>query len=326
MDKQKVKLILLVLISLALLSIVVFQRAQNPKKSNAFFIMDTFFEVTTTDKKVDPAFMKDLENHINQIDAKLNTYNPTSEISQINQNAGIKEVRVSEETFNVLRTAVLFTEMSDGLFSITFQPLQDLYGFQTSEFRVPSKSEIENVLPLLNVKKIQLNEDTKTVFIQDKRIKINLSGLLKGYVLDQVKSYMDSSSIKTYFLNFGGNLYIKGDKPEKIGIKNPRSDGVIYSFPLQDGFVSTSADYQQFFERGNLRYTHIVNPLTGSAVQKMQTVTVVANSGIMSDFLSTTLFLMDPKDIEPLLLKNHQSVFFYAYDGTKEYKNQRLSK
>jgi FAD:protein FMN transferase len=281
--------------------------------------MDTFFEIVSTDQKVNQKLQKEVEELISEIDLEINTYNPKSEIAFINQNAGIKEIYLSLPTFKILQTGYHLSEISDGLFDITFQPLQDIYGFENSQYKIPETWEIEETKQKVNYKKMILNEKNRSAYLANPGMKINVSGFMKGYVLDQVKELLNQKRIKNYFLNFGGNLYIHSDKEEKIGIKHPRNDSIIFSFPLKEGFVSTSADYQQFFERTNHRYTHIINPITGSAIQKMQTITVVCNSGILSDFLSTTLFLLDPNEINQKLFKMNQKIEYYAYDGAKEY-------
>jgi thiamine biosynthesis lipoprotein len=284
--------------------------------------MDTFFEITSKDDRINNQIKNEIEDLVIQIDKKINAYNPLSEIAQVNQNAGIKKTIVSSETFKNLKTAYQFSVISEGLFDVTFKPLQDLYGFENGMYKIPEQPEIEKAKQKVNYKKMILEEKDQSVFLTESGMQINLSGFMKGYVLDKVKQFLDQREIKNYFLNFGGNLYIHAASEEQIGIKHPRQDNIIFSFPLKEGFVSTSADYQQYFEKNNQRYTHIVNPLTGSSQQKLQTMTVVCESGILSDFLSTTLFLLDPKDIEQKLLKIDQKIEYYAFDGKKEYKSK----
>jgi thiamine biosynthesis lipoprotein len=322
MDKRQKKMVSVFLVLFCLLLFAYFRWHKEPNHSVSFFAMDTFFEITSKDDRINNQIKNEIEDLVIQIDKKINAYNPLSEIAQLNQNAGIKKIKVSSETFKNLKTAYQFSVISEGLFDVTFKPLQDLYGFENGMYKIPEQPEIEKAKQKVNYKKMILEEKDQSVFLTESGMQINLSGFMKGYVLDKVKQFLDQREIKNYFLNFGGNLYIHAASEEQIGIKHPRQDNIIFSFPLKEGFVSTSADYQQYFEKNNQRYTHIVNPLTGSSQQKLQTMTVVCESGILSDFLSTTLFLLDPKDIEQKLLKMDQKIEYYAFDGKTEYKSK----
>jgi thiamine biosynthesis lipoprotein len=312
----------LVFLLILIIFILIFMRyGFRQQKSRAFFFMDTFFEITSSSKYLNESSFNEIDKLVNMIDGQINSYNPNSEVSLINLNAGVKPVQVSKETFLLLKKAYHYSEISDGLFDVTFKPLQDLYGFETGKFTLPTSISIENAKKKVNYKKIYFQESSDSVYLTELGMNINTSAIMKGYVLDRVKLLLSQNHIPNYFLNFGGNLYIHGDKSEKIGIKHPRKENVIFSFPLKNGFVSTSADYQQFFQQGTMRYTHIVNPLSGLCNQKMQSVTVVANSGIESDFLSTTLFLLDPGEIGKWLQDKKINVQYYAYDGSKEFTN-----
>lgn len=282
--------------------------------------MDTFFEISSSDKNFNKKLEKEVEDLITKIDKQMNCYNETSEVATINQLAGRKEVPVSKETFRVLKQSIQFSELTDGLFDVTFQPIQDLYGFKEGVFHIPDKGEIEKAKQLVDYRKIIFNESYSSILLNEPGMKINLSGFLKGYVLDQVKELLLKRGVNQFLINFGGNIGVLNNKHTLIGVKHPRKEAVIHSFSVKEGFVSTSADYQQFFEKNGIRYTHIVNPKTGGCIQKMQTVSVVAETGILSDFLSTTLFLLEPTQIPIMIKKLNFPISVYAKDGVEEYK------
>jgi thiamine biosynthesis lipoprotein len=315
------KNIVFLVILLGFLIFAYSKRHINEKHSIAFFAMDTFFEITSNDKCVNEDLKKEVESLVAKIDKQINSYNPDSEIAQINRNAGKKETIVSVSTFHILSTAYHYSEISNGLFDVTFEPLQNLYGFENGVYQIPNEAEIKASRKKVDYRKMILNPKNQSVILAEQGMKINLSGLMKGYVLDEVHKLINQKGCTAFFLNFGGNLYIQNDTAEKIGIKHPRQENVIFSFPLTEGFVSTSADYQQFFEKNNHRYTHIINPITGSAIQKMQTMTVVGNSGILTDFLSTSLFLLDTRDIEKTVKTLNMDIEYFAYDGKNIFRS-----
>lgn len=321
--KNPIRMILIISLILGFSYLVLFRIRikESYQKKHIFFAMDTFLEISIEDKSFDKKIFKAIEDKVSQIDFKLNAYNKNSELSKINISAGLFPVKVSSDVFNILTTVLSYAKKSNGLFDITFQPIQDLYGFSSGNYNVPNQIEIKKTKELVDFKYIVMNPSDGSVFLKKKNMVINLSGIIKGYVLDEIKKLIESNKIERYHLNFGGNLYIHSNKKEKIGIKHPRMDSIIKIFWIQDGFISTSADYQQYFEKNGSRYSHIVNPLTGSAQSKMQSVTVVGDSGIESDFLSTFLYLKDPAILNQYIIESFPGILFFAYDGEKEYIN-----
>lgn len=319
---NKIKFLTILMVMLISISLVYFLFFQTKYRSIVFFTMDTFFELRMDQRDYNRFLEKEVKNEVKRIDFLLNSYQDFSEISQINKYAGLKPVKVSEETYHVIQKAIEYCKKSNGLFDITFQPLQDIYGFNDGKFHVPEKNEIKIAREKVNYKKIVLNPIFKTIYLSDKSMKINCSGFLKGYVLDCTSKLIKEKKISNFSINFGGNLYIRNNIKQKIGIKHPRENTVIKSFWIKEGFVSTSADYQQYFEKDGQRYTHIINPLTGSAQHTFETVTVLGLDGMLTDFLSTNLFLMEPYQVNDWLQSIDSKIYYYAFDGKKDYKNQ----
>jgi len=319
MKKQKILNVVCFLILCVTLVIVIrVNKSRTYQKPYVFFAMDTFFEITIEDKQFDKDIFNKIENKVYQIDQLLNAYNPTSEVAKINKNAGITPVKVSPEVIRFLSTTDSYFRKTNGLFDVTFQPIQDLYGFSSGQYHVPSQEEIKKSKMLVNNKKLIIHPINKTAFLEEKNMVVNLSAVLKGYVLDEVKQVIELNHIKRYHLNFGGNLYIHSNQKEKIGIKHPRAESIIKTFWVQDGFVSTSADYQQYFEKDGLRYSHIVNPITGSAHSELKSVTVVGDSGMETDFLSTYLYLSNPRSIQKYVETYFPNIQYFTFDGIKE--------
>jgi len=291
-----------------------------PKQNRrVFFAMDTFFEITSSEEVNWDEIEKDVKSSINQLDLMINSYQPASEISQINQNAGIQPVKVTPDTYLLLQQAIELSQLSKGCFDITFQPLQDLYGFETGDYHVPDLQEIEQAKLLVGYEKIVFNKTDQTVYLPHPGMKINCSGLIKGIVLDRIRLLLSSKGMDFYTLNFGGNLYIQSNKEEKIGIKSPYNNDIVKVIPLKSGFVSTSSNGEQYFIQNEKRYSHIVNPLNGSAESTNDSVTIISNSGLLSDFLSTYLYLLPEEKAEQFISQHYPETGFLII------QNQQIS-
>lgn len=264
--------------------------------------MDTFFEINSPEKCHWDEIEKEIQERINHLDLLLNSYNPKSEVSLINQNAGIQPVPISLETYTILLEAVEFCQVTGGLFDITFQPFQDLYGFETGAYHVPDSQEILETQLLIGYSSIVFDETIHSVYLPRIGMKINCSGFIKGKVLDHIQLLLNSKGILNYSLNFGGNLYIQSVQEEKIGIKSPYNNEIIKVVPVKTGFVSTSSNGEQFFIQDGRRYSHIVNPLDGSAASVNDSVTVISSSGFLSDCLSTYLYLLPENRAKQFIL------------------------
>lgn len=260
--------------------------------TDVFYAMDTFFEINVpkeTKNKED--VVESVKKLVFSIDSKLNRYNPDSEISKINKYGFKQNVKVSPETIEVLKRAIYYGDISEGFFDITFEPLQNLYGFDTQNFKVPHKNEIEKAKNFVNYKYIFIDDNSLSVRLLKENVIINLSGLIKGYTLDKVSEFLLEKKIINHYLNFGGNILVNGVERKKIGIMNPRKDNILFHVYLENSSISTSADYQQFFEKNGKRFTHIVNPKDGNVSFPRQAVVAIAKKGIDADFLSTTIFI-----------------------------------
>lgn len=309
-------LLLIVLVILVFGNHFLKQPNQNTDR-HIFFAMDTFFEIQSNEIVNWNKVLKQIQTELALIDDQLNAYHQNSEIAMINQNASKEPVKVSEVTFNTIKKAIEFGTSSNGLFDISFQPLQDLYGFEQGQYRVPTPQEIEETKKSVNFAYIKLNEGKQEVQFLKPGMKLNLSGLIKGIALDRIVKYLQSEGMYEFSLNFGGNLYIQSDKEETIGIKNPSGSDIITSILVKKGFVSTSSNGEQYFIQNDLRYSHIINPITGSAASSNDSVTVVSDTGILSDFLSTYLYLLPVGEISEYMQDNFPEAGYYVIQKNK---------
>jgi len=260
--------------------------------------MGTFWEVTSPDKKASQIVF----NEVNRLDQLLSKYNPRSEISILNRTGKLK---VSSDTFYLIKKSKEFWQISDGAFDISVASLVDLWGFSDKKTKIPTDKEIQLTLALVGSDKIILQENNSMVEFKLPGMKIDLGAIAKGYALDCAVKKLKESKINSCLINAGGQVYALGEKfssPWKIAIKNPRQPGNLEVLTLKDQSSSTSGDYQQYFQVNNKRYSHIINPKTGYPVDsKINSVTVIDKSGLNADALSTTIFILGTKEIKRLL-------------------------
>ena len=264
-------------------------------KGEAWLVMDTFFEFQVPSSQYTKELKPALSLMIEAIDLELNVYREGSEIQSLNHLAISKQTQIkSKNLYKAIREALSLSELSSGLFDPSFEPLQNAYGFHDGQLRIPETDELYRLLQNLGWKNILLDPNGYSIRYKKESLKLNLSALKKGMVLDEIALYLDSKNMDEYVLNFGGSLKIKKKTPLTVMIQHPRKPMPAGKTQISSGCISTSSDGQQFFEKEGKRYSHIINPLTGSAQNPTQSITIYhPGSAMMADMLSTTLLLME---------------------------------
>ncbi len=225
---------------------------------------------------------------------------PTSEINRINRYAGVRPVKVSDETFRILERAKGYSERFNGLFDVTIGALTYRWGFSNNnmnqQISIPSQKELAALLPLVNYKRMILNERDTTVYLEKRGMKIDLGGIAKGYAIDRGVDVLRKNNIHQFFLNAGGDIYTSGKKDGVenwwVGIKHPRHlDRIIARFKLSDYAVATSGDYERFAIIKGKRYHHIIDPRSGLPSARCQSVTILAPTAEEADAIATYAFV-----------------------------------
>jgi thiamine biosynthesis lipoprotein len=230
---------------------------------------------------------------IRRIENLMSKYKPDSEISRLNQ---LGKLRLSPDTYYILKKAGEFWKISDGAFDATVGPLLDIWGFTRKHYRMPSAEKIKNALSLVGFDKIIFDDANNSVKFKTKGMKIDLGGIAKGYAVDCAVKKLKEKGVSSCLINAGGQVYALGDnfgRPWNVAIRNPRANSVVDYLKLKDRAVSTSGDYEQYFIKAKHRYSHIFNPKTGyPADSGVISVTVVAPDGLTADALSTSIFIL----------------------------------
>jgi thiamine biosynthesis lipoprotein len=280
-------------------------------------------ELWADDKeKADRAIDAVLEE-MRHIDDSMSTYKPTSEVSQVNARAADGPMRITKELFDLLATAKEYSVITDGAFDITYASVGYMYDFRK---RVrPSEGEIAKALPAVDYRHVLLDAKKQTVQFSQKGVRIDLGGIAKGYSVDRGIDVLKTLGFTRAYVSAGGDSRIIGDrfgKPWMVGIRDPRKGAgeVITRIPLVDAAISTSGDYERFFEEDGVRYHHIIDPHTGHSASKVRSATVIGPYATRTDGLSKTAFVLGPEkameiynridDIDAIIVKLDGTVIY----------------
>ncbi len=262
------------------------------------FAMGTFVVQRVYGKNAEEATKKVLQR-IREIEAKMSINFSKSEINRLNLLSGTGYARLSPETFYVIEEAVKYGNFSKGVFDITVGPLVEVWGISSEAPAVPSFKKIDNILRLIDYRSIMLHRDSLSAKLEKQGQAVDLGGIAKGFAGDETVRIYKENEIESAYVNIGGNVVVSGNKPDnmpwRIGIQNPREENGKYIgiVSVSDRAVVTSGDYQRYFYENGIRYHHIFNPYTGyPADSGLISATVIAESSIEADALSTTLFIL----------------------------------
>lgn len=260
-------------------------------------LMSTIMQITVVGEEtprraaaVDAAFAE-----IERLEGLLSEWRPDSEISAINRAAGQTPVKVSEDTLAVVRAGLSVSRWSEGAFDLSWAALRGLYSFQPGEERIPTDSEIRARLPLIAYRQIVVDEVAHTVFLRKSGMTLGTGGIAKGYALDRAGQVLRNAGIEQYMLFGGGQVQVqgrKGSRPWRVGIQHPRQNDYFAFLTVEGGSISTSGDYEHAFVRNGKRWHHLVDLQTGRPIDHTTSVTVLADSGLYADALSTAIFAM----------------------------------
>lgn len=299
---QKLKSFILILLALIIALFGISGCSSEPEVfEEELYALNTIISLTIYSEN-QTALIKAKEE-INRLEALLSVTAEGSDISRINATPGVF-VKVSEDTFKLIKTSIDVSDNTRGVFDITVYPAVMIWGFTTSGYKVPTQNEIEKIKPSVNYKKIILDESTRSVKIPS-GTSLDLGGIAKGYIADKAAEVLISQGVTSALLNFGGNIRLIGTKPDgkdfKIGIKAPFSEGYFGILKAQNVTVSTAGGYERYFEENGKIYHHIINPFTASPAESdILSSTVVGKSGEICDSLATSAFIMGSNKLSEL--------------------------
>ncbi|MET0066057.1 MAG: FAD:protein FMN transferase [Candidatus Thiodiazotropha sp.] len=265
--------------------------------------------------------IQEVFDEFRRLDDKLSPYKEHSELSLVNRMAAEAPVPISWEFFHLLEISQDYSRLTDGAFDITFASVGHLYNYRKAI--KPSHEATQASLPLIDYQHVILNKQQNSVFFQRPGVQIDLGGIAKGFAVDQAIDLLRKRGIAHALVTAGGDSRLLGDhqgRPWQIGIQAPRrKNAIATTLNLQDSAVSTSGDYERYFEADGIRYHHIISPKTGRSAAQMQSVTVIGPNATRTDALSTSLFVLGVEagmalinrldDLEAVMIDQHGKLF-----------------
>lgn len=273
-------------------------------------LMGSVFEIVIVENdsaRAQQYFQKTIDE-IERIENLISEWRPHTQISQVNQNAGLKPVKVDREVFELTQRAIKYSTLTDGAFDISIAALDKVWVFDGSMDVLPSEDAIKKSIENVGYQHILLDSLNSTIFLEKKGMKIGFGSIGKGYAADKGRELLQALGVKGGIVNASGDLSAWGmqpnGKPWNVGVNNPfKSYKMLKVLKLKDGSVATSGSYEKFAEINGKRYSHIINPKTGWPSSGLTSVTVSGSSAEFSNFLSTSIMVLGKKEGRKLISK-----------------------
>jgi len=266
-------------------------------------LMGSRFKITLVDNdsiSVEKNINKAIDEMI-RIENLISDWKPSSQVSQVNQNAGIKPIKVDREVFDLTKRAIEYSKISNGAFDISFAAMDKIWKFDGSMEEIPNQETINQAIKNIGYQNIILDEVNSTIFLKKQGMKIGFGSIGKGYAADKAKEIMQKLGIKSGIIDASGDMATWGTQPNgnpwKIGINNPfRKYKYAAILSLKNAAVTTSGDYEKYVLIDGKRYSHIINPKTGMPSTGLTGVTVIGPNAEMCNAFSTTLMVLGRKE------------------------------
>ena len=258
-----------------------------------------------------------IETEINGLENSVLSWRKEgSDVYRINKSSGT-QVSVSPDTAKIIGQCIDISDDCGGVFDITIGNVTKLWDFGGDNQRLPSDDEIKTALGSVGYKNVSISGNAVQI---KKGQSLDLGAVGKGFVCDKIKELLDKGRTKSAVVSVGGSLLIYGNRTFSVGIVNPDNDKQsMGTLKLKDTCVSTSGNYEKYFEQDGKRYHHILNATTGyPATSEFKSVTVVCESGLISDALSTVCYIAGyRKSVEILKKFDAEAVFIFNNNAVR---------
>lgn len=239
-----------------------------------------------------------------RIEHAMSANRPLSEISRVNREAGAGPVKVSRETFALLKRAVLFAQKTSGNFDVSIGPITELWGFNSERaVTVPPEDSIKALLWLVDYRKLKMNARDTTVAFAAPGMRLDLGGIAAGYAVDRAVALLKAQGLQNFLINASGDIYAHGLKANqekwRVGVQHPRNtQALLAKVALTNGAIATSGDYERCVLVAGKRYHHLFDPRTGFPAERCMSVTVIAPTAEEADMWSTYIFLIGYAELQ----------------------------
>lgn len=273
-------------------------------KSRQIRAMGTIIDILILDT-VSDAFMMQLEAKLRAYEHRFSANDPTSELMQINLNAGVKAITAAPELYSLIKLGCEHSLASHSRLNIAIGPLVQTWRIGFADARLPAPEEIQHALQLIDPGQIVLNDALQTVFLKKAGMKLDLGALAKGYIADLLIAELKEQQVKAGLLNLGGNVLTFGSSSHddglwRIGIRDPAGhvDDLKHLLKISGKSVVTSGIYERTLETAGHKYHHIFDPATGyPAETEVVSLTIVSDASVTGEIWTTRLFGYSPAEI-----------------------------
>lgn len=266
------------------------------KKKN---LLGSPFEITVvaTDSIQANVYTELAISEVKRIENLISDWIPTTQISKVNQNAGISPVKVDLEVFELVKRAINISKLTDGAFDISYASMDKIWKFDGSMKEMPSTESIKKSVEKVGYQNIILNENDTSIFLKYQGMKLGLGGIGQGYIADKIKVLLQENGCTSGLVNVSGDINTWGKQPNgkdwTVGIVNPLNKNKVFAtFPLNDSAVETSGSYEKYVTFNGKRYSHIIDPRTGYPASGIVSVSVFAKQTELADALATGIFVL----------------------------------
>ena len=250
-------------------------------------------ELWSTDAAQGSALTRAVLDEMRRIDHLMSTYRQDSELSRVNAAAARQPVKVSTELLQLIKRALAYSETTDGAFDITYASAGQHYDYRSGD--KPDSAQLAATLSAIDYRHVVVDEVASTIRFLHPRVRVDLGGIAKGYAVDRCIALLRDAGIESALISAGGDTRVIGKRwknPWQVGIRDPRKQGIMTMIPLEDAAISTSGDYERYFEQDGVRYHHILNPGTGDSAREIHRASIIGLSATDTDALSTSVFVL----------------------------------
>ena len=266
-------------------------------------LMGNRFEISvvTTDEAWACERVREAVEEIRRIERLLTTYSDTSETAAINAAAGIGPVKVSDETFQLIKRSLEISAITQGAFDITYGSVdKSLWNFDQQMKTLPDAKTAKAMVRLINYRNVILDQANRTVFLREPGMRIGFGGIGKGYAAERAKIIMQAAGVQSGIVNAAGDLTAWGKQPNgedwTIGIADPNAARNPFSWlSITNTAIATSGNYEKFITIDGKRYSHTIDPKTGLPVTGIKSVTILSPNAEIADAMATPVMIMGVK-------------------------------
>ncbi len=267
---------------------------------------------------------KEVDDRLVEVNRVFSTYIESSEVSRLNAYQGSEWREISEEFVRLIEQALELSRLTDGAYDVTIGPLVNLWGFGPSfiESDVPDDVDIQRALTNIGYKNIILDVEANKLKKLNPNVYVDFSSIAKGYGVDQVAKLIEAKGYQNYMVEIGGEMRVSGINGEqsnwRIAVEKPDAStrAVQRIIQVSNTAIATSGDYRNFFVRDGRRFSHTLDPTTGSPVNhSLASVTVLSPSSTMADAWATAFMVLGAKKGYDLAMQNELAVLFLIKDG-----------